>query len=354
MTTDESAGSTPEPGADLEPVAGPSADAAEAPTLEPPASVAPSPAPAPGAPPSAPRGHDGRITDLALARVHLRLGSLSLARAELETLAGRDLLDEEGLVDLAEVRWRTGDLTGAGEAADAALQDGRGPLVALVIAAEAAAARGRPSEARTYANRAIDAAGGSIDVTFAGMPRASVWPADPAAPPPSPTTLFHAADPLSSGRHVPITADADGGLTIPSVAVVAAPGFWDTPADDAGADEGILDPEADFEAGRAALEAGDVTEAAHRFGLVLRLTPALAPAVLDLVLDRTERPLALVRGDAYRLVGRESEARRAFGQAARSPRGGSTATTRPVTPTSADPPAVGDPDIDDPSEGDPA
>src|SRR4029079_14585093 len=181
------------------------------------------------------RGVDGRVRALPFARVPLLVGSLSLARAELETLAGRDLLDDDGLVDLAEVRWRTGDLTGAGEGAAAALQDGRGPLVALVIAAEAAAARGRPSEARTYANRAIDAAGGSIDVTFAGMPRASMWPADPAAPPPSPTTLFHAADPLSTGRHSPITADADGGLTIPAAGVVAAPGFWDTPADDGGA-----------------------------------------------------------------------------------------------------------------------
>ena len=341
MTTDESAGSTPEAVADPAPAPDlPDAAPAVTETTAPPA--------------SGQRGLDGRIADLALARVHLRLGSLSLARAELETLAGRDLLDDEGLVDLAEVRWRTGDLTGAGEAADAALHDGRGPLVALVIAAEAAAARGRPSEARTYANRAIDAAGGSIDVTFAGMPRASVWPADPAAPPPSPTTLFHAADPLSSGRHVAITADADGGLTIPSIAVVAAPGFWDTPADDGSADDVVLDPEADFEAGRIALEAGDATEAAHRFSLVLRLTPALAPAVLDLVLDRTERPLALVRGDAYRLVGRESEARRAFGQAARPPRSGMTAAAPHVDPTPADPLDLGDAETSHPPEGDPA
>jgi hypothetical protein len=61
----------------------------------------------------------GRQPDLIIARVHLRLGSLGIARAELETLAGRDLLDDEAIRDLAEARWRTGDVTGAGEAATA-------------------------------------------------------------------------------------------------------------------------------------------------------------------------------------------------------------------------------------------
>ena len=60
--------------------------------------------------------------DLVLARLHLRLGSLGLARAELETMAGRNGLDDEGIRDLAEARWRTGDLPGAGEAAAAYLE----------------------------------------------------------------------------------------------------------------------------------------------------------------------------------------------------------------------------------------
>jgi len=46
---------------------------------------------------------DTRPADLALARIHLRLGSLGLARAELEALAGQDALDADGLLDLAEV-----------------------------------------------------------------------------------------------------------------------------------------------------------------------------------------------------------------------------------------------------------
>ena len=134
-----------------------------------------------------------RLDDLVLAGVHLRLGSLPLARAELEALAGRDALDAEGLVDLAEARWRTGDLVGAGEAAQAALDGESGPVIALLIAAEAAAARGRPTDARRYAAAALTAAGPSIDQIFAGMPRSVVWPPDPAAPAPAPTTMFHAA-----------------------------------------------------------------------------------------------------------------------------------------------------------------
>ena len=142
-----------------------------------------------------------RGSDLALARLHLRLGSLALARAELETLAGRDALDQDGLVDLAEARWRTGDIAGAGEAAVAALDDEDGPLLALVVAAEAAAARGRPTEARRFADRAMEVANGSIDALFAGMPRAGVWPPDAAAPPPSPTTMFDPPRRASSVVH---------------------------------------------------------------------------------------------------------------------------------------------------------
>ena len=91
---------------------------------------------------------------------------------------------------------------------------------------------------------------------------------------------------------------------------------------------------------RAALGSDDLEEAVVRLGLVLRVAPALAPAVLDLIEGRTERGLALVRGDAYRLVGRELDARRAFVEAAR---GGA----------SLFPSAVDDPP-DHPLQGDPA
>src|SRR6478736_5518127 len=123
----------------------------------------------------------------ALPRSH----PLALARTELETLAGLGSLDAPGLVDLAEVRWRTGDLTGAGEAAVVALDAGADDPVALVIAAEAASADGRPSEARRLAMLAMSRLRGRIDRVFAGMPRSAVWPPDAAEPPPTAGTLFH-------------------------------------------------------------------------------------------------------------------------------------------------------------------
>ena len=113
-----------------------------------------------------------RDIDLVVARLHLKLGSLQLARAELEEMAGHDTLDDEGLVDLAEARWRTGDLTGAGDAATVALAGGNEAVVALVISAEATAAAGRPAEARRLASRALELADLSVSDVFAGMPRA--------------------------------------------------------------------------------------------------------------------------------------------------------------------------------------
>src|SRR5262245_18627762 len=119
-----------------------------------------------------------RPVGLRLARVHLRMGSLVLARAELEAYAGRGELDDDAVVDLAEARWRTGDLAGAGEVATAALATGHADPIALVIAAEATAALGRPGEARRLAGRALEAVHGSLDPLFAGMPRSTIWPAE--------------------------------------------------------------------------------------------------------------------------------------------------------------------------------
>jgi tetratricopeptide (TPR) repeat protein len=278
-----------------------------------------------------------RSPDLVLARLHLRLGSLSLARAELETLAGKDMLDAEGVIDLAEARWRTGDITGAGEAAALVIDDDDGPVLALVVAAEAAAARGRPTEARRLAAKALAGANGSIDTIFAGMPRSPAWPPDPAAPPPSPTTMFDQSHP---GRAAGGRAERASRVERPS-APVAEPDVADMGSgdpDDGGAglwDEHLAaaaEAEAETQAaidaslptgdealdiGREALASGDIGSAALQLALVLRIAPALAPAVLDLIGDRNDPGLAFVRGDAYRLVGRELDARRAYADAAR-------------------------------------
>ena len=228
---------------------------------------------------------DGRRTSLRLARVHLRLGSLALARAELEALAAHGILDDDGLLDLAEARWRTGDLPAAGEAAIALVDRGRGDVVALVIAAEAIAAEGRPTEARRLADRAVEAAGEPLDAVFAGMPRSSIWPGE----------AVEAVDEAASPA-----VDAN----VPSTASAAA-----------------IDA---YAGGRAALAAGESTQAALRLGVAVRLEPGFAEAVLDAVGPRaTEPELALVAGDALRLLGRETEARAAFdvarGAAAPSP-----------------------------------
>jgi len=69
------------------------------------------------------------------------------------------------------------------------------------------------------------------------------------------------------------------------------------------------------------LSGGDVASAAQRLAVLLRLDPALAPVILstaDAAL-RTTRPsrsqlsaLHLVRGDAYRILGRDNEAAAAY------------------------------------------
>ena len=261
-----------------------------------------------------------RRIELVLAHMHLRLGALELSRVELETLAGLGGLDPQGLVDLAEVRWRTGDLLGAGEAAAAALRtDGSDPT-ALIVAAEAASAIGRPSEARRLATRAIAVGPASIDQIFAGMPRSGVWPTDANEPAPTAPTLFDRG-PDQVGPAAPPAAPAREPSPAPAdPATAAGPmtlGLWAGDEVEEAAATAQPDPAQEFEAGRVALVAGRFDEAALRFGLALRLAPALAPAVLEATEGARASSLSVVRGDAYRLAGHESEARQSYAIAAR-------------------------------------
>lgn len=277
---------------------------------------------APSMPAAAPPAE--RDIDLVLARMHLRLGSLSLARAELETLAGRGVLDDEGIRDLAEARWRTGDLVGAGEAAAAWLDGHADDILGLVIAAESQAHLGRPGEARRLAGRALERAKGSLDPVFAGMQRSPIWPVEqgsdsgpvgvlfddlhpePLAPAPQPARSGSAA----GAPHDPF----DPGVP---AAISGGPSLWgDDAAGVAAAVEDALDPTTLFHRGRVALEAGQAPEAATGLLLALRASPGLAPAVLDLLAGRAEPILVLVRGDAQRIVGRELEAMRDHAAAA--------------------------------------
>ena len=248
----------------------------------------PAPPPPTPATPSA-----ASLSEARLARVHLRVGMFGLARAELETLAARGALDVPALADLAEVRWRTGDLVGAGEAADAYLDAGGEELVAVCVAAEAAAAAGRMADARNLAARVLARGRDRLDDLFAGQPQSNIWPAE-----------LRPGNP-SLGRPE------------------STPGIAPPPA---GAPAAALHGSGDLADVEARLARGDLAGTATRLALLLRRRPALAPAVLAMA-DEALRMVSpgaeaasihLVRGDAYRLMGRETLAAEAFQQASRA------------------------------------
>jgi hypothetical protein len=266
-----------------------------------------------------------RPVDLRLAALHLRTGSYALARAELETMAGNGTLDDDGLLDLAEVRWRTGDLPGAGEAAAAFLTSGRESVIALVIAAEATAALGRPGEARRLAGRAMDAADGSLEPLFAGLPRSPIWPQDPASPVEPVGTFFADEGSRSASRTGVVAVDLTNGRPAAAHAT-RTPGeappasLWDAHLHGAHGHSALPMPALPdgptaLDDARRALEAGDEQVAVVHLALVLRISPGLAPAVLELAGSTSGAGFDLIRGDAYRLVGHEAEAQRSYASA---------------------------------------
>ena len=249
-----------------------------------------------------------RSTELRLASLHLRTGLLTLARAELESMAGNGTLDDQALLDLGEVRWRTGDLSGAGDAAAAYLDTGHEATLAFLIAAEAQAALGRPAEARRLANRALETGEDELDGLFAGMPRATLWPD---------------ADADRSGEGGLDPGGSDGSDEVLVTAVDAGPAGVSSRPDSTPSGASAIaavthqpvalpDGQTQLDAARTALEAGDLDTAAVRLALVLRLAPRLAPAVLEAAASAPGPLLDLVRGDAFRLLGREIAARRLF------------------------------------------
>jgi hypothetical protein len=269
--------------------------------------------------PATPIDADERAADLVLARVHLRMGSFGLARAELEGLAGRSGLDDEGIRDLAEVRWRTGDLPGAGEAATAFLESKPDDVLCLVIAAELEASLGRPGEARKLAGKALTKSNEPVDRIFAGMPRSPIWPSDPGAPVEPVGTLFTDLPALAwpdiglPAERPPGDGAADG-LDAPPAPAQPGPGLWDNHG--GGALAATLPSATELLArARAAVEAGRPGQAAAGLALALRADPTLAVPVLDLLTGRQEPVLALVRGDAHRIVGDEAQAMRDYATA---------------------------------------
>ncbi len=261
-------------------------------------------------------------TDRRLASLHLRLGQLELARAELEALAGSGNLDDDGVLALAEARWRTGDLPGAGEAAQACLAAGRSDLLALVIAAEATAAVGRPGEARRIAGQALEGADVPLDSMFAGIPRSLIWPADPSEAGQPAGLLFPGPEPSPRPAMVGPAGSETGTVEQAERPVErrdpSAPGLWDMHGGPRVLGGEPPEPGSEMAAATAALADGRYGDGAVHLAIALRLASALAPAVLELVeaSERRTPELELVRGDAYRIVGHEQEARRAYATAA--------------------------------------
>jgi hypothetical protein len=285
--------------------------------------------------------------DVRLANLHLRVGMLSLALAELEDLEQRELLGDDERSMLAEARWRSGDADGAAVAARAHLESGGSDPIALCIAAEAAAAEGKPGEARSLMDRLGPPDAATLDALFAGMPRRAFWPSAPPEPGEA-ETLFGEVGRIAESRtaadrrpapraHDEVVASPrarESAVPGPRDVLSASEGLWSgngeagdaAPAarHDAEAAPGAAarrprgaapsldqDPVAELAQAKAELPT-DPERALLRLALTLRLDPTLAPAVLDLVAHRREPIAALLRGDAQRLLGRHLEAEAAF------------------------------------------
>ena len=263
-----------------------------------------------------------KAVEQRLAGIHLRLGALPLARAELEELAAGDRLDVAGLSDLAEVRWRTGDLEPAAAAATAHLAAGGAEPIARIIAAEAAAAAGRPGEARSHVAAVSGLSAAELEGHFAGMPRRALWPSAPGAP----TEALEAfgASPGGGSRRRGARTVAEPAPDAGPQTADETPGLW--PSDDGAASgtapstgsagpSASTDPAELLARGRADLRAGDPDQVAaglDRLALALRLDPTLAPGVLEALGRHREAGALVVRGDACRILGRVLEAEAAY------------------------------------------
>jgi hypothetical protein len=268
--------------------------------------------------------------DRRLATLHLRLGDLALARAELEDLHRRAALDAPGLADLAEARWRSGDLDGAEAAASDHLVAGGSRPIAHAIAAEAATAAGRPGEARVHVEALGPVDTEALEHLFAGMPRRAFWPSAPNAPIEPPDTMFGVDRRRAPDRRRPaserlVAAPMRRPEPLPTADQPETARLW-------GDDEpGLVDPAAarprpaapaeELARAREELASGDPAASARglaRLSLVLRLDPALAADVLGALGHGRDAATMLVRGDACRLLGRTLEAEAAFAAAARA------------------------------------
>ena len=304
-----------------------------------------------------------------LARLHLRTGMFRLARVELEQLAGAEALDTAGILDLAEVRWRTGDLRGAAEAAGAWLDaeavgaapagadpdparaadreaPGRSAALAHAIVAEGLAVRGRHDDAALHVSAALDALAGrsgetvegDLDRLFVGIPaRSDAWPAFGSGV--AQDDLERAPARWAAGRPARSPAERTGGERPeaegggPALAPSTGPAADETTADTAKTDETIT-------AATERLRARDDTAAAVLLVLALRATPARAREILQCadaaVAARPGAALLLARAEALQALGRTEAAAVAYAVADAHARRGDAAPSPALAPGAPD------------------
>ena len=300
-------------------------------------------------------------TEIRFARLHLRTGSLLQARSEYEALAGNNLLDVPATLDLAEVRWRTGDLTGAGSAASAYLAADGEESLGFLIAAEAAAAQDHVAEARRHAGRALERSVADLEVFFAGVPRRMTWPesawtalaaieidASSAATPDraAPTIVAGPAPEAPEGSLWARTGESPAPESPQSEATAIVAAELSAPESESESQLPAPEPpplDREVATGTAALQGGDALMAALHFAVALRVTPESARAVVDAIGERRDLALELVRGDALRLLGNESDAGEAYASVASALGKPRAASTEPAAPQPAKTPEVGEP-----------
>jgi len=227
----------------------------------------------------------------------------------------------------------------------------------------------------------MEAADGPLEPLFAGLSRSPIWPQDPADPA-EPAGRFFADEGgrvagRAAGRGAAAPAGVGAGATNgpegggepvgprgntapqapgqgPDEAVPAS--LWDAHLHGAHAHAALPPPDMPngatvLDAARRAMEAGDLEVAAVQLALVLRVSPGLAPAVLDVAGSTAGAELDLIRGDAYRLVGHEAEAQRAYASAIATVGGAAAA---PSQAAASVPPAVSVAPAESPREPEPS
>jgi hypothetical protein len=211
--------------------------------------------------------------------------------------------------------------------------------MAALILAEDLARLGQLADAGRFAEYVLVRSGGAADQLFAQEPRSAAWPPEDrgwmaqGADAPGHWGLLVGGSEVSAPtvetwRLAPITVAAatagPAGLAEEPVPMgrggaVAVSG---PPSTTAIVMSGRLAGE-ELEQVDRSLRAGDVRAATSRLAVLLRLDPALAPVILSTA-ERAAaaRPAGgdlsavhLVRGDAYRILGRENEAAAAYRRA---------------------------------------